>query len=206
MSRKIFLPAIIFILLFPSKWNGSQEVSKQAPSEYRYDLIKSCGFSLRSTRKLNKSKDACRLLYDDRSGSPFFYGSIAADKALLHEKVQIGFIDLNHGQPKTSRASYYDAQRDVTQEVTTSKKIPSPRGNSADVVIVSRLVLSYGKALGNNRALVPVRELYECWDGFFPGTTTAVSLSLCSTLPLRAHNFASKNSWPAHVINSLVVE
>ncbi|CAB3962877.1 hypothetical protein BLA9940_06139 [Burkholderia aenigmatica] len=206
MSKKIFPPIILAISLFFSKESESREVSESGQSEYRYDLIKSCGFSLRSTRELRESQDACRLLYDDRSGSPFFYGSIAANPALLHEKVKIGFIDLNHGQPKTSRANYYDTQRDVTQEVTTSKKIPSPRGNRADIVIVSRLVLSYDKALENDRALVPVRELYECWDGFFPGTTTAVSLSLCSILPPRARSFASKSSWPAHVINSLVVE
>ncbi len=206
MSKKTFPPIILAILLFFSKESGSHEASESGQSEHRYDLTKPCGFSLKSARRLSENQGTCRLLYEDPSGSSFFYGSITANKTLLHETRQIGFINLNHGRPKTSRANYYDPQRDVTQEVTTSKKIPSPRGNRADVVIVSRLVLSYAKVLENDRTLASVHEIYECWDGFFPGTTTAVSLSLCEILPLRERGFASKNSWPAHVINSLVVE
>ncbi|WP_269505530.1 hypothetical protein [Burkholderia sp. IMCC1007] len=171
---------------------------------YRYDLVGECGFSFESTRKFSDGQDSCHLLYRDSSGSPFFYGSITSGKVAFKEKDRVGLIDLSGGHPRSARSDYYDAQRDVTQNIIQSKRVRSPRGNADDIVIVTRLVVSY--AVENGRALTPVKQLYECWDGFFHGAATMVSLALCSVLPTGSGTFASSSSWQARIIKSLVIE
>ena len=119
---------------------------------------------------------------------------------------RVGLIDFNGGHPKVARSDYYDAQRDVTQHIIKSKRVRSPRGNTGDIVIVTHLVVSYDTTEENGPALKPLKELYECWDGFFRGATAMVSLALCSVLPMGSGSFASSSSWQARIIESLVIE
>lgn len=200
-----FFLSVVSIFSIASE-GGAHKSSFDILQKHYYDLLSACGFSFSSERTFVYDEKICGFIYQDKTQSPFFYGSVSSNKEYLTEKKLVGAIRLSEESPMSTRTDYYDAQRDVTQHQVRSQKLLGLTEGKRDIVIVSELEVTYDKPDKSGQILTPVKEIYECWDGVLYGKTTAISLALCSLGSARNSGFASQKSWQAEVIKSLSVE
>ncbi len=182
--------------------------SNSNASDFRllFDLSSTCGYSVQSSRPLTIQADKCRVFYEDRVNSPFFYGSLRSfttSETPLREFVLLEYVNY---RLRSLRRNYYDGVRDTRQTIIKRREYTFPRENSRDATIVTRLQVDYLRESPDFTELESVEEKYDCWDGVAFGRIWAVQYSLCSLVDARSDELFSSARWQYQVINSLKIQ
>ncbi|MDF3865650.1 hypothetical protein P3W53_14295 [Pseudomonas denitrificans (nom. rej.)] len=169
-------------------------------TDHRYDLKKTCGFSLKSDKKLLHGADACILLYE---ASPIS-GMIFAES---NANINLGIIKgskIPKGTTYPQRESYSDDARDFTRSIISKEKYKPQKAFPGSIIRVTRLKATYIKEYPNSERSEYTSKTYECIDGIIKGNLASIVISLCEPEPLR--KTIPNTDWRLKLINSLKIE
>jgi hypothetical protein len=169
-------------------------------TDHSYDFKKTCGFSLKSDKKLLHGADVCTLIYE---ASPIS-GMIFTERNANKNHGVIKGSKIPKGTTYPQRESYSDDARDFTQSIISKEKYKSQKAFPGNVIRITRLKTTYIKEESNPGRLEYTSKTYECIDGVIKGKSKSIVISLCEPEPLR--KTVPNTDWRLKLINSLETE
>lgn len=169
-------------------------------TNHSYDLKKTCGFSLKSDKKLLHGADACTLLYES---SPISGMIFAESNANINSGIIKG-SKIPKGSTYPQRESYSDDARDFTQSIISKEKYKPQKDFPGSNIRITRIKVTYIKEDPNSERSEYTSKTYECIDGIVKGKLESIVISLCEPEPLR--KTVPNTDWRLKLINTLKTE